>query len=122
MINSVRQVALDKWFPQAWRAADCRGPGRADSHGGGIRELPVSVKRTFLLREPWPNNPAAKKTALRPLIWYSERLSSHVSSSPEVLVSDIGIICDECVACQIAAQHRECGCVQKSEKSVKERA
>ena len=30
--------------------------------------VPVSVKRTFLLCEPWPCNPAAE-TALQPLIW-----------------------------------------------------
>ena len=44
--------------------------------------LPVSVEKTFLSREPLPCNPAAE-TALQPLIWCSERESSHVSSSPE---------------------------------------
>ena len=44
--------------------------------------LPASVKRTLLLRELLPCNPAAE-TALRPLIWHTGSLSSHLSPSPE---------------------------------------
>ena len=33
--------------------------------------IPVSVKITLILREPWPCDPAAE-TAIQPLIWCSE--------------------------------------------------
>ena len=36
---------------------------------GATREfVPVSVKKTLLLREPWPGDPAAE-TAMQPRIW-----------------------------------------------------
>ena len=39
--------------------------------------LPVSVKKTFLSREPWPYNLVAE-TAIQPQIWCSESLRSNV--------------------------------------------
>ena len=42
--------------------------------------------KTLLLSEPFPCHPAAE-TALQPLIWCSESLSSNASSSPEVFSS-----------------------------------
>ena len=47
-----------------------------------MNTLPVPVKNTLLLPEPWPSNPTAE-TALQPIIWCSESLSSRGSSSPE---------------------------------------
>ena len=44
----------------------------------GVR--PASLKKLFLLREPWPYNPAAE-TALQPLIWCCRNQCSHLSSS-----------------------------------------
>ena len=44
--------------------------------------VPVSVKKAIPLSEPLSRNPAAE-TALQPLTWCSESLSSHQSPSPE---------------------------------------
>ena len=44
--------------------------------------LPVSVRKTLLLRKPSLCSPTAE-TALEPLIWCSESLYSQGSSSPE---------------------------------------
>ena len=44
--------------------------------------LPVPVKRTLLLGEPLPCNPAAE-TALQPLLWCSESYYSSVYHFPE---------------------------------------
>ena len=49
------------------------------------------LKEALPFREPLPCNPAAE-TALRPLSWCSERLTSHQSPSPEkVCFTDTGM-------------------------------
>ena len=65
--------------------------GRANSY---ITTTPFSypmVPRTFLLREPWPCNPAAE-TALQPQSWCSESSFSQMPASPEVSFSQTPVL------------------------------
>ena len=48
----------------------------------GRLDVPVSVKKTLFVCEPWSGNPAAE-TVLRTLIWRLESLSAQESSSLE---------------------------------------
>ena len=62
---------------------------RSGSLGLSLTALPVSLKKTPLLCERLPRNPA--ETALQPRIWCSENLSFDLSPSPEECFSDTGI-------------------------------
>ena len=63
-------------------------PGLQLSTGGGL--IPVSVKETLVLGEPWPCHPAAE-TALQPRIWCSESSVPQASSQAECFFTDTGM-------------------------------
>ena len=58
------------------------GRDAAQDASGTSAATSVCEQKTLLLCEPWPRNSSAE-TALLPLIWCSDSLSSHVSASPE---------------------------------------
>ena len=83
-------------FQGLWtRSARRKGPAIDEQLGEGLSWawawVPMSVKRTLLSGKPSPCNPAAE-TALQPLMWCSESLSSHGSSHPEeFFFADVGM-------------------------------